>query len=230
LTPARNCLQFTAARTSLLTGQLPLGGAHHHDLDSVTRRRPSRDPDHDGNGAATSLSLGFALLVRVATAKGVSGPGFRSAMPAIGTRPHICGGSTRRGRAPPEDPPRGSRGSLEPATSLMTGGAALSVSMETERARSARETGPWGPTVGAMRKDELGRAGLNFLVGRIGAGSPLTPFPLFFLFYVPLFLLFKFKLLSNLNFHSCGKFILNFILCHEQYQFGDIFIYTPFLS
>ena len=109
-----------------------------------------------------SLSLGFALLVRVAAAKGVSGPGFRSTMPALGTRPHICGGSTRRGRAPPEDPPRGSRGSLEPATSLMIGGAALSVSAETKRARSARETGPWGPTVGAARKDELGLVRLDF--------------------------------------------------------------------
>jgi hypothetical protein len=70
-------------------------------------------------------------------------------MPALGTRPHIRGGSTRLGRAPLEDPPRGSRGPLEPATSLMTGGATLSVSAGTERARSGREAGPWGPTVGA---------------------------------------------------------------------------------
>jgi hypothetical protein len=69
-------------------------------------------------------------------------------MPALGTRPHICGGSTRRGRAPSEDPPHGSRGSLEPATSLMIGGVALG----TERARGARETGLWGPTVGAEER------------------------------------------------------------------------------
>jgi hypothetical protein len=34
----------------------------------------------------------------------------------------------------------------------MTGGAALSVSAGTERAWSARETGPWGPTVGAAER------------------------------------------------------------------------------
>jgi hypothetical protein len=149
LTPARNCLQFTAGRASLLTGQFPPGGAHHHGLDSVTRRHPSRDPDHGGARPLPSLSFGFALLVRVAATKGVSGPGFRSAMPALGMRPHICGGSTRRGRAPLEDPPRGSRGSLEPATSLMTGGAALSVSAGT--ARGGHERLARGALLSALR-------------------------------------------------------------------------------
>jgi hypothetical protein len=58
-------------------------------------------------------------------------------------------------------------------------------------------------------------------VGRNEEIGPAGYLPLFFLFYVSLFLLFKFKLISNLNFQSRGKLILNFILCHEQYQFGD---------
>jgi hypothetical protein len=91
----------------------------------------------------------------------------------------------------------------------------------------AQQSLPW--LLRACRHSDGSRDRKGF-VGQtevVGLGSL---FPLFFLFYVSIFLLFKFKLLSNLNFHSCGKFILNFILCHEQYQFGDIFIYTLFLS
>jgi hypothetical protein len=115
-------------------------------------------------------------------------------MPALGTRPHIYGGSTRRGRAPPEDPSRGSRGSLEPATSLMTGGATLSVPAETERARSARETGPWGPTVGArgMEWAARRREGKQQM-GRIGVLSPVRVLLLSLFIFLSFFFQFKFK-------------------------------------
>jgi hypothetical protein len=77
---------------------------------------------------------------------------------------------------------------------------------------------------GARAGGRVGPRGGGSVVGRNEEIGPAGYLPLFFLFYVFLFLLFKFKLLSNLNFHSRGKLILNFILCHEQYQFGDIFI------
>jgi hypothetical protein len=153
-------------------------------------------------------SLGFALLVRVTAAKGVSGPGFRSAMPALGTRPHIYGGSTRRGRAPPEDPPRGSHGSLEPATSLMTGGAALSVPAETERVRGVHER----LARGALLSAPTGWSGLREgkqQMGRIGVLSPVRVLLLslfLFLFFFPSFSN------SNSNFQINFNLVANSLL------------------
>jgi hypothetical protein len=56
-----------------------------------------------------------------------------------------------------------------------------------------------------------------------------TPFFILFILCFP-FSPFQIQTPFKFKFHSCGKFILSFILCHNQYQFQNIFIYVLFLS
>jgi hypothetical protein len=142
-------------------------------------------------------------------------------MPALGTRPHIYGGSTRRGRAPPEDPPRGSRGSLEPATSLMTGGAALSVPAETERARGVHERLARGALLSAPAGWSGPREGKQQM-GRIGVLSPVRVLLLSLFFYFS-FLLFPIQIQISKLISTLCPIHYYFILCHDKFPFGDIY-------
>jgi hypothetical protein len=69
--------------------QTLLGGTHHHGLDSVTRQRPSRVPNHGGNGAVASLSLSRFGLWRVCEIGGTDatqefiGVGWASSRPVL---------------------------------------------------------------------------------------------------------------------------------------------------
>jgi hypothetical protein len=96
----------------------------------------------------------------------------------------------------------------------------------------ARATDKAGPPVGARGCDKLGRAVEKWGWAEWGFEAQLVGFFFILLFSIPFsfFSIFKFKLLADLNSHSHGKLILNFILCHEQYRFGDIFLWTLFLS
>jgi hypothetical protein len=63
------------------------------------------------------------------------------------------------------------------------------------------------------------------LMGRPWSFSPGTFSFLFFLFSVSLFLLFKFKLFSNLNFKSCYKFVFRLYGAVKVLTFGNIILY-----
>jgi hypothetical protein len=90
----------------------------------------------------------------------------------------------------------------------------------------------WAPFVRVERVEEW-RAWVTRwrtrLMGRPWSFSLGAFFFLFFLFSVSLFRLFKFKLISNLNFKSCDKFVFRLYGAVKVLTFGNIILYIYFL-